>query len=263
MRRKLSFITVLIVYTLSIHSVIYSTFIDETALKFRVKQIDEFFMRFNYEIDYKGDVPNDTTNREERKKNMLTVFNLERFQSQNSLDSTANAFVDYVIDNHLAIHYEDTTWFAEASGSLTYAGKSYPVTFILKTERERDVVFKWVVSDIHSTLFDSFSSISDNSITISPADHGISFMSLPETFNLNKTIVGTAFAKGYKRSNLVVYDYLMATGKVKQNLITNVKYHFHLGEAYFTVEKIDKEKEYNQGWLINELKFRKENNHED
>ena len=48
-------------------------------------------------------------------------------------------------------------------------------------------------------------------------------------------------------------------GKLKMNAITKVKYHFHTKEVDFDVERIEKGKEYNQGWLINSINFKNQN----
>lgn len=242
---------------------IFTTVIDENALQFRVKQIDEFFVRFNYETDYKGDKPTNPSDKEEQKRNMLTLFNLDKFSNEkHEIDSTVNNFIDYLIDKKIKIHYEDSTWNAEAKSSFVYEGKKYDAIFILKPERIKDVMFKWVITDIQSPLFAQYPKTPQDTIIISPAEHGIGFMTLPETINLNKASVGTAYAKGYHRSNLPVFDYLVASGKIKMNAVTKVIYHFHLKDADFDVERIEKDNSYNQGWLINKLNFRKENSDE-
>lgn len=244
-------------------SIIFSTYIDETALEFRVKQIDEFMQRFNYETDYKGDAPANPNDKADRKKNMLTLFNLDKFSKQNNeIDSVAESFLDYIIDNNITLHYEDTTWYAKAKCSLTYEGRQHDAILTLKTERVKDVIFKWVIVDISSPLFKQFPTEMKDSVTISPAEHGISFITIPGTLNLNKSSVGSTFANGYYRSNLCVFDFLMATGKLKVNIIKQVTFHFKLPEAEFDVELIEKEKSYNQGWLINNLNYRKETHHE-
>jgi len=197
------------------------------------------------------------------KKNLLTLVNLDQFSNdKHEISKLANDFADYVIDNDIKIHYEDTTWYAKANGSVIYEGKKYNMVFILKTERVKDVIYKWVISDVQSTLFDRFPIEPKDSITISPADHGIGFMSLPETFNLNRKSIGTSFSKDYKRSHLSIFDYLMAIGKIKMGAITKISYFFHLHDYNFVVERIEKEKGYNQGWLINLISPNKTENHE-
>lgn len=263
MKAKFILLAIALLLQQSIYAQIFTTVIDETALQFRVKQIDEFFTRFNYETDYKGEHPANPSDKEEQKKNMLTLFNLDRFSNEkHQVDSVVSNFIDYVIDNKVKIHYEDSTWNAEAKSSFVYEGKKYDVVFTLKPERIKGVMFKWVIIDIQSPLFAQFPKEPKDTITISPAEHGISFMTLPETINLNKMSVGTTYAKGYHRSTLPVFDYLAASGKIKINAVTKVVYHFHLKDANFDVERIEKEDSYNQGWLINKLDFRKEANDE-
>lgn len=243
----------------SINAQIFTTVIDENALQFRVKQIDEFFARFNYETDYKGDKPANPSDREEQRKNMLTLFNLDDFTNEkHEVDSTVNRFIDYLIDNNIKIHYEDSVWHAEARSSFSCEGKKYDVVFTLKPECIKGVRFKWVITDVLSSFFSLFPQEPKDTITISPAEHGIGFMTLPETINLNKMSVGTLYTKGYQRSNLPVFDFLAASGKIKMNAVTKVVYHFHLKKADFDVERIEKESSYNQGWLISKLNFKED-----
>lgn len=249
-------------FVLSIQQVlaqIMTTVIDETALQFRVKQIDEFFTRFNFETDYKGDKPLNDTLKEERVKNMLTLFNLDKYKNpQNEIDSVVYQLIDYVIVNGLSIHYEDSTWYAEAVSSVVYEGKKQPFTYVLKPEQIEKMMYRWVICDVKSPLFLSFKDSQNGKITISPAEHGVAFMSVPETLNLNADKVGTCFAKGYERNNLPIFDFLMFTQKLKVNPITKVIFHFQLGDYTFSVERIEKEQSYNQGWLINDVQLKKQ-----
>lgn len=255
MRKKfLSLLLILLFAQCSLNAQIFSTVIDETALQFRVKLIDEFFDRFNYEVDYKNEKPQHPIDKEKRKINFLTLLNLDKFMSSaNKLDPLARSFVDYVIDNDEKIAYEDSTWNAEAIGSFIYEKKKYDIVLILKTEHVKNCIYRWVISDIKSSFFKQFPSKPDGSLTIPPSEHGISFISLPEMFNLNKTALACAYEKGYSRNNLVVFDFLMAIGKINMNAITKVVFHFHLKNFDFDVERIEKEKGYNQGWLINKI----------
>lgn len=256
-------LTILTFVACSASAQIFTTVIDETALQFRVKQIDEFFTRFNYETDYKGDVPKAPSDREEHRKNLLTLVNLDKFKNKEGVfDSTLTRFVDYVIDKNIKINYQDTIWEAEVIGSLMFEGKKYDAIFTLKTEKVKDVIYKWVVTGIKSSLFKNFPDKPQSTITISPAEHGIGFMTIPETFNLNKSAVGTAFKRGYQRNNLVVFDYLMSSGKIKMSTITKVLFHFHLKDIDFDVERIEKYHNYNQGWLINSINFKSQNKNE-
>lgn len=230
------------------------THVDETELQFKVKQIDEFFQRFNYDIDYKWERPQEKNNFTLRKKNMQTLFNYDVFSSQEK-KIEINDFIDYVIDNQIRISYEDSTWYAMAYADAVYNGKKCELQIKLKTERIKDVYYKWVIADVNSPIFSLLQEGPKDSISISPAEHGVSFISLPEFFDLNKANIRALYANGYKSSNLPVFEFLLRNKMLKINMVRSVKYYFELPYAHFCVERIEKEKSYNQGWLINSLKF--------
>lgn len=84
--------------------------IDERALQFKVKQIDEFMNRFNYDVSYDGTRVKDRENIELRKKNMYTLFNLDQFgDSLGYPNELVKKFSDDIIRKDVHIHYEDTT----------------------------------------------------------------------------------------------------------------------------------------------------------
>ena len=255
MRKLITFVALTLLSSYNISAQIFTSVIDETALQFRVKQVDEFFARFNYDTDYKGDKPVRPINYDDYKRNLMTLLNVDKFTDGDSLDTVACSFIDYVVKNNLKIHYEDSTWIAEARGEIVYEGKKEDVVYILQTEKVKGVIYRWVVKDVQSTIFNLYPQLPKDTITISPAEHGIGFMTIPETFNLNKKVVGTAFSKKYSRNRLAVLDFLAATNKIRFGSIKKITYHFHLPNVNFDVEHIEKDKGYNQGWLINKIQI--------
>lgn len=238
---------------------IFTQVIDEQELQFKVKLIDEFFRRFNYETNYKGEpiveqpdsMPVDTVT---KRKNLMTLFNLDTFMNAHKeMDSISTDFLDYVIRNNKKIHYADTTWYAEAVSSAIVDGKSYPIRIFLHTEQVKDVMYKWTITDVESNLFSHLVDSVNPKISIMPGAHGSSFITLPETINLNAKSVRSLFGKNYKPCILTVFDYLVSKGKLKMQNVTKVIYHFRLDDYEFTVERFEKEKSYNQGWLISRI----------
>lgn len=260
MRRTL-FCVILFVATAlnSASAQIISTYIDETELEFKVKLIDEFFRRFNYETDYKGtyietltdSVQNDTA---QKRKELMTLLNLETFRNENKeLDSISTSFLDYVIKNNKKIHYEDSTWYAEAKCSFQMDRESHPMSFILKTEQAEDSIYKWVVIDVKADVFSHLTDSINSKISIMPGAHGTSFITLPDMINLNPQNVRAFFHKNYKASPLSLFEYMVTTGKMKIRNVTKVIYHFQLDDYNFTVERFEREKTYNKGWLISKI----------
>lgn len=238
---------------------IFTQVIDEQRLQFKVKLIDEFFRRFNYETDYKGEsimaqtdsVPSDTVM---KRKNLMTLFNLNTFANKNKeLDSISTDFLDYVIRNNKQIHYADTTWYAEAVSSFQMEGKSYPIRIFLETEYVKDVIYKWVITDVETSVLSNLTDTIKSGVSIMPGAHGSSFITLPETVNLNANSVPALFHKEYKPNTLTVFAYLVSTGKIKLQNVTKVIYHFQLDNYNFTVERFEKDKSYNTGWLISKI----------
>ncbi|WP_072530964.1 hypothetical protein [Bacteroides ilei] len=238
---------------------IFTQAIDEQELQFKVKLIDEFFRRFNYETDYKGDpivantdsVSNDSVM---KRKNLVTLLNLDTFADKNGvLDSVSTAFLNYVIANDKQIHYTDTTWNAEAISSFSMNGKTYPARIFLRTEQVEDVIYKWVITDIETPAFAELTDTIRSGASIMPGAHGTSFMTLPETVNHNAKSVQALFYKGYRPDLLTVFAYLVSTGKIKLQTVTKVIYHFRLDDYGFTVERFEKADSYNKGWLISNI----------
>jgi len=238
---------------------IFTQFIDEQELEFKVKLIDEFFRRFNYETDYKGDqmatlnssVPVDTV---VKRKNLVTLLNLDTFMNdKNELDSVSSDFLDYVIKNDKQIHYADTTWYAEAVSSFRMDGKKYPLKLFLRTEHVKDVIYKWVITGVDTPAFSTLTDTIKANQFILPGAHGSSFITLPEVVNLNAESVQSLFHKDYEPNTMTVFAYLVSTGKLKLQNVTKVIYHFRLDNYCFTVERFEKEKSYNKGWLISKI----------
>lgn len=245
--------------TNSVYAQILPQVIDEQELEFKVKQIDEFFSRFNYETDYMGNVinvKNDSTANDSimRRKNLITLLNIENFKGKsNQIDSVSSAFLDYVIKNNTKICYSDSTWYAEAVSSFIMNKKNYPLRLLLKTEHITDVYYKWVIFDALSPIWNDLGDTAKVAINILPGAHSNSFISLPGFINLNTASVRALFHKGYKVNNLTMLDYFISNRNIKLQNITKVIYHFSLDKFNFTVERFERENTYNKGWLISNI----------
>lgn len=229
--------------------------IDETELQFKVKQIDELMRRFNFEVTYDGKPVNDTLPKEVRIKNMCTLFDLKSFPVKDGkLNEEVSDFCDYVIENGYKLCYEDTTWRAEVVCDATFNGKKAEVSLLLRTEQIEGVLYHWVLTDVKSPLFDVMCKETKDSLFVSPAEHGISFITLPRIINLSVMDVNTIFHKGWRPDMLSVFYYLVAGKKLKMQSVKYVIYHFALGDYMFDVKRFEREGSYNSGWLINSLK---------
>lgn len=228
---------------------------DETELQFKVVQIDEFMRRFNYDAAYDGSKPlekNDTLYEKERLKNMSTLFNLAKFGSkQTILDSLSMELFRYVIDNNIRLDYKDSSWYAKVDINAIYNQKKQTVTLYLHPEQIKDNEYKWVIFDVKSSLFKMESG--KDSLLILPSEHGIGFVSLPEKIKLRPRAVNTLFYKGYKYDPLIVFHFLISNQIMKVSTVREVVFHYDLPAYSFDVERIERDKTYNKGWLINSI----------
>lgn len=238
---------------------ILPTFIDETELQFKVKQIDEFMQRFNGDIQYDGTRMSDSLPRDIRLKNMYTLFDLEKFPMKDGApDSTMSVFCNYVIGNNYRLCYEDSTWQAEVVCNAMFKNQKTRISLTLHTEQIKDVLYHWVLTDVKSPLFNDIHKETKDSLFISPAEHGISFITLPRIINLSVTDVNTIFHKNWHPDILSIFYYLISSNLLKLQSVDHVIYHFNLGKYEFDVERVERDKSHNSGWLISKLKIKEQ-----
>ena len=228
--------------------------INENFLELKVKQIDEFMHRFNFDTRYDGSIPGDSVSLEERLKNMYTVFKVDRFKTQEGKpNELITGLCKYAIDNKIHLLYEDKNWKAEVVCNALLERKKEQVSVFLQTEQIEGLYYKWVLVGVDGRFMDSFQKPVKDSLFISPAEHGISFMTLPRIVKLNVEGVKTLFNKDWKPDPLSVFSYLICTEKLVLKSTERVMYHWNLGKYSFKVERFEGEDSPNQGWLISEV----------
>ena len=83
---------------------------NEKLLQGRVKQVEEFFSRFNLEESWDGKPIADKNDATLRRKYLRTLFDADRFSAgKGKLNATAEKFIDNVVDNGCRLHFEDST----------------------------------------------------------------------------------------------------------------------------------------------------------
>lgn len=252
MKTFVLFLTILL--PLSLSAQILSMPADETSLQFKVKQIDEFMRRFNFEETYDGSVPSNAATLEERLYNMYTVFRCANFYTEDGKqDSLVIDFCNYVVDNNLRLRYEDNNWTAEVVCSAKLNGKNQSVSLFLQTEQIKDVLYKWVLVDVNASFMKNLGVASKDSLFISPAEHGISFITLPRIINLSVSDVNTVFKQSWQLDRLSVFNYLITNGILSLKMVDKVLYHWDIGDYCFQVERFEGENSANQGWLISKI----------
>lgn len=201
--------------------------IKEDLLKGRVKQVEEFLARFNYEEDWQGKKVTDSTDPFLRSKYIHTLFDYARFrQKDGKLTPVAEEFIQEVVKHRYLIHYTDTSWSAKVKCKAVANKKRSDIVLYLHTRQIAPHEYAWVVTRAESLLLKSPAD-SLPYLKISPVEHEIGFTGLLSLKNI---------------------------GKLKITQIEDVSFHFRNVPGYsFTIERIERKNSYNTGWLITSL----------
>lgn len=229
----------------------------------QVKQLDEFFERFNndsssfirevyklYNVKFKLD----------RKKLIKSLFNYENKSfDQASIDGFVEKATKVLMPSEKNWYGEN--WFAEAICKFQYNSIVIDISVILKTVTDQQKRSKWIIVGIRPNQLKEPSN-SNIPITvkthkikfIDPSSHGANFIELERDFDDKENLSDYFDNAFFYRSNAVQFYHAIMKDKIKFLFVKDVKYHFLNVENYiFTVEYFQRES-LNSGWLINTLK---------
>lgn len=228
---------------------------------YEVKQIDEFFERFNdddnsfvrkvyaqYHVRYNLN----------RAKLIKSLFNYEtKSWNAEEIDRFVNAATN---TQHVTkLDFFSNDWYAEAKCKFQQNGTPVDVTLILKIDTDSLMRSKWVVVGVKSNLTGSSSSGAtiappkDRHQFINPASHANNFIELEKAFEDKENLADYFDGSFFKRSKgLGFYDALFH-GSIKFLYVKSIRYHFlQMDKWVFTVEYFPREA-LNSGWLISSL----------
>ena len=229
---------------------------------FQVKEIDEFFERFN---DDPGSFIRSVY------KTYQAKFNLSRSRLIRSLfnneDKTwdndmVNKFVSEITNKQKPVYlnFYGGNWYAELTCVFNDKSSSMLIPIIMEIKTSKNGGSKWMVVAVgpsqlkaNATLPEMASSkIKTN--CISPTSHATNFVSLKRAFadkeNLSNYFEGAYF----KKSNMQELYSALLDNQIDFQYVIKIKYHFLFANKWiFTVEDFNRE-ELNSGWLISNMK---------
>jgi hypothetical protein len=233
----------------------------EKHFAYEVKEMDEFFERFNDEPGsfirslYKArhvkfDIP--------RQRLIRSLFNYDNMSKDSVL---INAFVSNVVNKKKPIYlnYYGDDWYAELTCKFIYNDVSILIPVILKIELAENNGSKWMIVAVGSSALKSKIVVTEmapgkvKTKIISPTSNGTNFVSLKRAFddkeNLSDYFEGTYL----KRSHMLEFYNAVLSRDIEFQNVIKIKYHFLLADRWlFTVEQFVRE-ELNSGWLINHM----------
>jgi len=264
--RNLSFVFFLLISKITCYSQVLSldsSYGDRERFVKEVKQLDQFFKRFNNREDiFTGEVKSlEAYSKEkkdlvkfqtERKKSLLTLLNFSDsvlIKKKETVD-----FINYAGDdsNHVELGYNDEDWYAKVECSFKYRGQKQGVLLTLKREGTPDLGNKWVIKGV-DLPFISLNSIRTDTIKfISPMNHEVGFMDLIKVFRDNLNIAQYT-STGFVPDKLNIFLYLIKTGELQYISVNSIQYHFlQIKSWLFTVDYFNRASN-NSGWLISSI----------
>jgi hypothetical protein len=230
-------------------------FQDEVTANFayQVKQIDEFIERFN--------------NKDKTliKQYVQKLDTAARFKRENLIKSLFNAsdtswkkeeilrFIGQVTDNAKPtyLNFFDNHWYAEVNCAAVYKGKPTPITLILKMQREKNGMSKWIaVSAIADFL--RLPVRKDTTTGLNPLSHATDFMNI-DLLATDKKNIRNYLPNHYRDDVLSVFLYESQHNQLVIKQVNKITYHFLQIDGWiFTVNRFSRQTR-NSGWLVSKL----------
>lgn len=217
----------------------------------KVRSMDEFINRFNG-IEDAGSIEGDTCNSINR---LIKLFDYEMERNNmtdDDLKSLITGFIDRVIAENLKLNITDSLLYAEAQSSVTFHGKNYKMKLVLQSEAISADEVRWAIIGIEGLKENGIIDTTRTTL-ISPVEHEMHFMSLPETLSYNKDIVMGIVGNNVEIDELSVFLTMIMCGEICVNTVDKVIFHsFNIPGYHFIIHE-KKGNGRNSGWLINSL----------
>jgi len=245
---------VLLFFSLNSFAQIPDVGFDELAIQQRVKQLDEFVKRFNYETDTQGKPINNKQDTLGRTRYILSLFDRDFIQKMTEKDKqNIKEFVNLACQNPVYLRFEDKDWLAEAKCRVKLNGKLETLTLFLQIEQIEGKHYKWVIANAQADFLSLKPEKPDLKTIISPIDHEINFMKLGDLTSMYKTSVVKFAKKDFQENALSTVLWLIKQDILQIDYVEDLTYHFRQVRGFdFSVKHFER-KDANVGWLISKI----------
>jgi hypothetical protein len=224
-----------------------------------VKEIDEFFERFNDDARsfirgvYKDYHTKFNINRQQL---IRSLFNFEN----RSWDSVMiNKFISEVTNKKKPIYLDfyGDNWYAELTCKFKYNSSFIVIPIVMKIEMTQNKGSKWMIVAVGSSALKSKIVVTEmpqsktKTKFITPTSHGTNFISLKRAFEDKENLSNYFESYYFNSSHMLEFYNAILHREIEFQDVIKVKYHFLLADKWiFTVENFSREA-LNSGWLIN------------
>jgi hypothetical protein len=232
-------------------------FEDEELLSAEVKQVNQFFRRFNAEEDKDGvrlQSDNPTyRNNSVRKATIPMLFDRQNNAIGGTIQST---FINKITDDLKPVYldFHGGEWFAEVVVYAFFKGRNAEAHLYLKLQEE-EVGSKWVLSRVYFEPFNALFFKDPEGVEkfLHPMSHELDFMNLTKAFR-DKSRVEYFTYENYIPDYLSIFLYELKTGNLKYEGVKSVSFHFfQIPGYYFRLDDFNRQG-FNTGWLISDLR---------
>jgi hypothetical protein len=228
---------------------------------YEVKQVDEFFERFNddnnsfvrkvyakYHIRYNLN----------RAKLIKSLFNYEtKTWNAEEIDRFVIAATN---PQHPAkLEFAGTNWYAEAKSKFRQNDTEIDVTIILRINTDSMKRSKWMIAGMKSNALKqntdrmNIAPPADYRKFINPASHANNFIELDKAFEDKENLEDYFDSSFFKRPTAIGFYNAILNNRIKFLYVKDIKYHFlQMDRWLFTVEYFPRQA-LNSGWLINKM----------
>lgn len=222
----------------------------QEKFNYQVKQISQFFDRFNFTEPLKLSDDNTLS----RKKNLVSLINMQ----DNNLthNPTTIEFLKFVGDesNNVYLNFDDSNWYSTAHCSFSYHNKPINIDIVLQVQGDKINGFKWVITGVKNDIF-SHSTVSGSiaPIFINPMNNEVGFSELSKAIREKDKIFYYA-SSSFKPNALSAFFFMLQNGDIIFKQINSIDYQFFQVPGWIFHVKDFNRSEYNSGWLIATIK---------
>ena len=233
----------------------------EKHFVYEVKQIDEFFERFNndtgsfirkaykmYRVKYNIDRP----------KLIKSLFNYDTKSWDQSVIENFVKDVTLVHDPY-KLNFRADGWFAKANCKFQYNGTATDIPIVLRIISDSKGRSKWVIAAVKAGSLKAGPAAApveernSHQKFINPASHANNFIELDKALDDKENLADYFEPAFFKRNNAQAFYNLVLNNRIKFLYVKDITYHFlQSGKWIFTVDYFQRES-LNAGWLISSL----------
>jgi hypothetical protein len=229
---------------------------------YEVKQIDEFFERFN----------NDTASfirnvyRKAQMKFQIDraalIKSLFNYKTKNWDTTIINDFVASVTDpqNPCNLDFYGENWFAELECKFKYNTNPITIPLILKVVKVNQKGAKWVIAGVGTSAvrvpitINKMPASKNFHKCIGPSSQAANFIALKKAFEDKDNLSNCFDESFFDRLNAMEFYNALLNNELEFMYVKSIKYHFLENDGWiFLVEYFPRE-DLNSGWLINYVK---------